>query len=105
MDSLGITYEREYRYVKLYNICKKHLRFDYRLQNYNGKEIVIEYQGRQHYNYSSFFHTVDHFENLKTNDKIKKEFCELNNIKMIEIKYTKIDKIETILLNELKAVK
>lgn len=56
--------------------------------------IGIEVHGEQHYEYIPFFHkTKANFLRAKRRDAIKAEWCELNNIKLIEFKYS--DTIET----------
>lgn len=67
-----------------FNDCKhiNKLIFDFYLQD---KNLCIEYNGIQHYKETNFF-----YSDLKTNqkrDKIKKEYCEKNNINLIVIKY------------------
>lgn len=51
-------------------------------------DFVIEVHGEQHYKYIPFFHKnkTGYLKSLKRdNDKIK--FCELNNIKVVILKY------------------
>lgn len=72
---------------------KNSLPFDFYLLDYN---IIVEYDGIQHYIPIDFFGGIKSFMNLKKTDQIKNEYCQLNNIKLIRISY--IDKdIETIL--------
>jgi len=55
---------------------------------YNAtKKIAIEVQGAQHTKYVPHFHNNQkiNFLHQLRRDKQKKEFCELNNIKLIEI--------------------
>jgi len=48
--------------------------------------LVFEVNGRQHINHVKFFHkTKIEFHKQQEVDKKKKEFCELNNLKLIEI--------------------
>jgi hypothetical protein len=65
---------------------KQKLPFDFYLPDYN---ICIEYQGEQHYKSVKFFGGEEAFKNRKVRDKIKKNYCKKNNIKLIEIKYNK----------------
>lgn len=49
----------------------------------------IEVHGRQHYEYVPFFHkTYAGFLQHQKRDDIKREWCELNNISLIELKYS-----------------
>ena len=55
-------------------------------------------QGRQHYKYVKYFYkTFDDFLKRTRYDLIKNLYCIDNGIKLLEIKYTEIDKIEEIL--------
>ena len=58
------------------------------LDFYNAnKKIAIEVQGAQHIKYTKFFHgghKNNYLEQLKR-DQIKAEFCELNDIILVEI--------------------
>ena len=52
---------------------------------------IIEYNGKQHYEYIPFFHTggIIDFEKQQRRDNILREFCALykDKITLIEIKY------------------
>jgi hypothetical protein len=53
-----------------------------------NKMIIVEVHGKQHYEYTSLFHKSKlDFLKYKNRDKIKKEWCDLNNIMYIELKY------------------
>lgn len=53
-----------------------------------NRSIVIECNGRQHYEHVKFFHkTVKDFNKQKDVDDRKRQWCNLNNFKLIEIKY------------------
>lgn len=57
------------------------------LDFYNAnKKIAIEVQGHQHFKYVPFFHNTrgSYLKQIKRDVK-KIDFCELNNIKLIEI--------------------
>lgn len=84
----NITYEYQYN-IKINN--SNHY-YDFYLSKYN---IIIEYNGLQHYKPIKFFGGQEGFNYLQERDKLKKEYCEQNNIKMIIISYK--DNIEQIL--------
>lgn len=66
-----------------FKIIGTRLSFDF----YNAnKKIAIEVQGEQHTKYVKFFHgnRFKYLEQLKRDDK-KFRFCQVNNIKLIEI--------------------
>ena len=75
------------------------LPFDFYLFKYN---ILIEYQGEQHYKPRKKFGGEEGFKNTVIRDNIKKQYCKNNNIKLIEIPYTEIKSIGDILKKELK---
>lgn len=52
------------------------------------KRLAVEVHGRQHYEYSEFFHgSKKKFKQSQERDSRKKHWCELNGIKLIEIAY------------------
>lgn len=59
-------------------------RYDFYLPEYN---ILIEYQGIQHYKPISFFGGIDTFNKQKNRDEIKKEYAVKNDIKYIEVPF------------------
>jgi hypothetical protein len=71
---------------KKFNDCKnkKKLSFDFYLPD---KNICIEYQGEQHYRPIKYFGGDKVFELYKFRDNIKRNYCQLKGIKLIEIKY------------------
>jgi len=71
---------------KIFDDCVhiKNLKFDFYLPDYN---LCIEYNGLQHYAPIEYFGGKKSFLNQQKKDKIKKEFCEKNNINLLIIKY------------------
>ena len=70
------------------------LRFDFFLPQYN---IVIEFDGEQHYHPIDFFGGEKEFYKLKERDKIKNQYCLSNNLSLFRIPYTEVDSITNIL--------
>jgi len=66
-------------------------------------KIAVEYQGKQHYVYTPFFHkNKEHFLNQKYRDDMKRRMCKENNIKLIEVPYdVKIKEIENYIRQKL----
>lgn len=93
----NISFVREYRFEK----CryKNTLPFDFYLPEQN---VCIEFQGKQHYIARSIFGGEEGLIETQKRDKIKKDFCQENNISLLEIKYTEIKNIGQILEKELK---
>jgi hypothetical protein len=51
--------------------------------------LGVEYNGQQHYNYTSFFHRNPEASlNQKYRDEIKRRLCQENGIALIEVPYT-----------------
>ena len=73
---------------------KRVLPFDFYLPNQN---ILIEYDGQQHYKSIKYFGGDKSLKQTQCNDNIKTEYCQENNIKLIRIPYTEFDNIESIL--------
>lgn len=90
----NITYE----YQKKFNDCKNHnnrnLKFDFYLPNQN---ILIEYDGKQHYKPIKYFGGEKTFKIIKEYDNIKNEYVNNKNIKLIRISYNDFNIIDEIL--------
>lgn len=71
---------------KKFKDCKKIncLPFDFYLPNFN---LLIEYDGRQHFEIVEFFGGEKGYLERVENDKIKNNFCKENNIPLLRIKY------------------
>jgi len=70
------------------------------------KNLLIEYNGKQHYKRGSFVGGRHHVSNkefvdIKRRDKIKRKYAMKNKINLLIIKYTKINQIEKILEEQL----
>ena len=63
-------------------------RFDFFV---NG--ILIEFDGKQHYEYVGGYFTYNDFQNLQKRDEYKNKWCKENNIPLIRIPYFDEDKI------------
>lgn len=58
----------------------------------NSPKLAVEVQGQQHYQHVQFFHTnkLEFFRSRKL-DSLKKQWCQLNNIKLVELPYNLSD--------------
>lgn len=84
LDENNIEYSTEYTFPDLKD--KRKLRFDFAIFK-NGKlSHLIEYNGRQHYEKSQGS-WGENFEILTLHDKMKEEYCQKNNIRLIKISY------------------
>lgn len=75
------------------------LKFDFYLPENN---LCIEYQGIQHYKSVKWFGGEDKFKELQEKDRIKKQYCKDNDIKLLEIRYNQFKNIDKILENNVK---
>ena len=96
LDFNNIEYIQEHRIEDCK--CSRTLPFDFYLSKYN---ILIEYDGKQHFLYGGFGTDLLELMNLKYRDNIKTKYCEDNNIKLIRIPYWEFDNVEKILELEL----
>lgn len=89
LEQYNIKFEAQKKFKNCKN--KRSLSFDFYLPDYN---LCVEFQGEQHY--SSKMMTELHKSKKigikklilqRQNDKIKRNYCKQNNIKLLEIKY------------------
>lgn len=81
--NMGIDYTPQ---VKFDNLSDKNkLSYDFYIPQYN---LLIEYQGIQHYKPVQVFGGESSYAKQKMHDKLKREYAEENNFKLLEIKYT-----------------
>lgn len=75
-----------YEFQKTFADCKDKnlLPFDFYLPDYNA---VIEFNGKQHYEPIDYFGGQEKFELQIKHDKIKFDYCNENNIRLLCIKY------------------
>ncbi len=90
--------ENGYEFIPQYSIseCKNKnpLRFDFAVCQNNKINCLIEYDGVQHFEPSSFFGGQKEHELIRKRDKIKEEYCINNGIKLIRIPYHNLGAIE-----------
>lgn len=72
----------------------RELRPDFYLPDYN---LVIEYDGEQHFKPIEIFGGVERFEKTQELDALKTQLCEEHNIKLVRISYTQFNEIEEII--------
>lgn len=86
LKSLNIKYIPQYSFQDLKGTTRP-LRFDFAIFQEDKLKILIEYQGEQHYNNLAYFNKRDDFEKRIEYDKKKKQYCQNNKIRLIEIPY------------------
>lgn len=82
LNEHNIQYIPQYRFTDCRD--KHSLPFDFYLPQHN---ICIEYNGKQHYEIIDFFGGVEAFKTRQQHDKIKREYCESNDINLLSISY------------------
>ena len=95
---MNIDFQTQYTFSDLKGINEGLLRFDFYI-NIN-KPILIEFQGKQHYESSEYFGGEINLKHQQENDQIKREYCNHNNLILIEIPYYDYDKININYLKE-----
>lgn len=99
----NIDFVRQYKITNDNLICNnKSFYVDFYLPSYN---IVIEYNGQQHYEQTGYFGGKEKLEKTQDRDLSLRVYCKEHGIKLVEIPYNEFDNIESILVKELKLVK
>lgn len=84
LEEKDIDYIEEYIFNDCLSIKQGKLRFDFFIPS---KNIVVEFQGKQHYEPIIRWGGESRFLVQKKNDEIKRNYCKKNNIQLLEIKY------------------
>lgn len=97
--------ENKLKYVSEYSfndcIHKYKLRFDFAIFKDDDLAFLIEYQGQQHYKIIELFGGQEEYKKSITRDKIKKDYCKIHNIRLLELPYyLSIDEIKEKILTE-----
>ena len=92
LDTYKVNYEYQHRIKECKN--KRSLPFDFFITE---KNILIEFDGKQHFK-KSFKMSDENFESIKKRDRIKDKYCEDNYIYLVRIPYTEYNNIEEILI-------
>lgn len=97
-------FEYEFSFDDLLSESGYPLRFDFAVfEDMNKTKIktLIEFDGMQHYKWVKGFFTEEAFNKLQFHDKLKNEYCNNNNIKLLRIPYWEVNNINSILEKEL----
>ena len=99
LNSLNIKYSTQKRFPECKH--KNPLPFDFYIHNKKSK-LLIEFDGRQHFESVEIFGGEDVLKDTQFRDKIKNDFAKEKEIPLLRIPYTEQDNIESILTNKLK---
>lgn len=100
LEELEVRYERE----KTFDTCKNvlPLPFDFYIEDLN---LLIEYDGIQHYEAIDFFGGQKHLEYVQFLDSIKTKWCEENGVELLRIPYTSEKDTKSIVKKAVKTTK
>lgn len=88
LESNDIDFKEEYEFPGLKAPSGKPLRFDFAIFDDDGNlDFLIEFQGKQHYQAVSKFGGNRGLYQQKYNDNMKRRYCALHHITLIEIPY------------------
>lgn len=90
LNELGIKFETQKRFPNLKGEHNGQLSYDFYLPELS---ILIECQGKQHYQSIKWYGGEEKFIEQQTHDLRKREYCKENNYSLIEISYEDYDKI------------
>lgn len=89
LEMNNFNFKEEYIFEGLNSPNGRPLRFDFVVFDDDNKiDFIIEYQGKQHYEASSKFGGKRGLYQQQYNDNLKRRFCALHNLNLIEIPYT-----------------
>lgn len=104
LDNHGISHQWQYQLPNEDSTLPlQYVVADFYLPDYKGENIIIEYNGQQHYKDVNHFYkgqTRD-FAVQQQRDQYLRDYCGRNNIRLMEIPYTDFDRIEEILTQNL----
>lgn len=87
LNSMNVHYKTQVSFDDLF--YQRRLYFDFAIYNQNEELILlIEYQGKQHYESSEYWGGEDALIARQERDQKKRDYCREKNIPLIEIKYT-----------------
>jgi hypothetical protein len=101
----NIPYDKQYIFKELVSNLGNPLRFDVSIFGDKEKtklKMLIEYDGIQHYKQIEGWYTKAQFKTLQYHDKLKNEYCQNNNIKLLRIPYWEFDNIEQIVIDNIR---
>lgn len=82
----NISFKQQFVFEDLYGKNNAPLRFDFAIFDINELKFLIEYQGIQHYQ-NIYKLPQEAYEYSLQRDEMKRQYCKLHNIPLIEIKY------------------
>ena len=91
----NINFATQYSFPDLRSDKNGVLKFDFAIFKEDKLFKLIEFDGRQHYfGPDAKWTQSDSLEKIQYRDNLKNEYCKINNISLLRIPYTDIDKID-----------
>lgn len=89
LERNDVNFKEEVEFPGLKAPSGRPLRFDFAVYDDEGNlDFLIEYQGKQHYEAVAKFGGNRGLYQQKYNDNLKRRFCALHGITLIEVPYT-----------------
>lgn len=85
LDERNIAYKFQYSPDGLYGVGGGKLSFDFALYTKSNQLILVELDGRQHFEPVAYFGGDEKYERVKFNDAEKDKYCSSNNIVLIRV--------------------
>ena len=86
----NINFAKEFTFSNLVSEKGNKLRYDFAIFNDSGNLIrLVEFDGEQHYNKRSPYYS----EQMCNHDNLKNEYCKQNNIPLIRLPYSLLNKL------------
>lgn len=104
LTKYNIFHDSQYTFNDLRGIGSGLLKFDKVVfwdNNKTNLRLLIEYDGKQHYEWIEDWITKEEFETIQIHDELKNQYCKKHNINLLRIPYWDFNNIEEILQNEL----
>lgn len=92
-----ISFEREKSFPDLKGFKSTNLRYDFYLPNYNGQQILIEFQGLEHYKRIPHFQETEaDFQKRQVYDEMKINYSLANKLPLYCIPYWELNNLQEI---------
>lgn len=98
LDARGISYTNEHKFDDCLTPKGRKMKFDFYISSFN---VLIEFDGEQHYYASDMFGGDESFERVKKYDVIKNQYAKRKGIRLIRIPFFKKSEIDKVLTSEL----
>lgn len=104
LQKYSIHFQPQYSHEQIVLDSGRHPFFDFSILDNNNQPIAfIEFQGKQHYEYSGYgWDNKENYQKTIKRDIQKREWCQKLNIPLYEIPYWEINNIDIILVNIIK---